>query len=466
MIILIFNAVFKVNYIAFHIGHVVACAQPISANNSQQQSVSQSPLQQTSQSQIQLQSQSQLQLQLQLQPQTQTQTISKPIASHSKSQPKKLPNIIKVQRTTTGPIQQLQTIPQQHTGNLLSGNAQQVVAIASPAGTTLNPTQLAGLANVQLTTGTGKNATAQLIHLPMMNLMGGNIVLTTANPTSATGANHISAITPGTGNQTMFHVQLSPNVSTKKNTTGTNRCNKHSQAKNNQKASNVKNQTVLGKTSHINAFAQSELLPSTLNKKSTAKTTTTETFQYNFSNNTLEPTNPQRGTTLIRPVMINSNCRQTNTTSGQEIQIQLRSTNDNVQVTNGTTYQQSQSYQSADSIDAIETVLANGGTILATAPNTLTTANTLNQSTNNGLVIVSLEKGMEIVQERFRPRKEQLRLLFEQLLNSCFTESDFNLVESSLTSILSHLQLNTNISTTSNAVATSTSTSTLASSKL
>lgn len=55
------------------------------------------------------------------------------------------------------------------------------------------------------------------------------------------------------------------------------------------------------------------------------------------------------------------------------------------------------------------------------------------------LVIVSLEKGVQIVQEQIKPRKDQLRQRFEQLLDQCFTDSDLKLIESSMVSVSDQL---------------------------
>lgn len=60
---------------------------------------------------------------------------------------------------------------------------------------------------------------------------------------------------------------------------------------------------------------------------------------------------------------------------------------------------------------------------------------------NQDLVIVSLEKGVQLVQEQIKPRKDQLRQRFEHLLEQCFTESDLKLIESAISSAEQQIQL-------------------------
>ncbi|KAI2799879.1 hypothetical protein BLOT_014307 [Blomia tropicalis] len=64
-------------------------------------------------------------------------------------------------------------------------------------------------------------------------------------------------------------------------------------------------------------------------------------------------------------------------------------------------------------------------------------SSTLDSSTDDNLVIVPLEKGVQIVEESIRPRKEQLRKRFNDLLDTCLTEADIELVETSIESMIS-----------------------------
>lgn len=56
---------------------------------------------------------------------------------------------------------------------------------------------------------------------------------------------------------------------------------------------------------------------------------------------------------------------------------------------------------------------------------------------DDGLGIVPLEKAMQMVGESIRPRKELLRKRFNELLDLCITESDMELVESTVEQLIS-----------------------------
>lgn len=79
---------------------------------------------------------------------------------------------------------------------------------------------------------------------------------------------------------------------------------------------------------------------------------------------------------------------------------------------------------------------ASGAQAASTAANVNSGA-TAASGGDDGLGIVPLEKAMQMVGESIRPRKELLRKRFNELLDLCITESDMELVESTVEQLIS-----------------------------
>ena len=353
------------------------------------------------------------------------------------------------QTTTTKCHQPLQTnfisMSKNKNSNNNSHQHHQVVAIATgpnngqqqqQTAIQISPQQLAGLAssgNIQLATTTGIGG-SKLIHLPFLNLAtvgGGNIVLTTANSHQQHSANPIqlkqqqqqSPSAKSTAHS--FQVQISGGSlgSAKILTSPKNRL---------MQAIPIEKTSTTFKT-NVDVSTQSDTLPSSAMLN-----------QLNFQQLINNQSNNQQKIKSQQIQLIST------IPTTKALQIQQQQLNGSAK----TTYQPvQQSYQLADS-SSISTPTSASTSINSspmmmkltndTQAPTSSTLNSTVQQQSNGLVIVSLEKGLETVQEQSRPRKKQLRQIFEQILESCFTESDFDLLESSLTSIATHFQLTNN----------------------
>nr|XP_027196154.1 putative uncharacterized protein DDB_G0292292 [Dermatophagoides pteronyssinus] len=312
---------------------------------------------------------------------------------------------------------------------------------ASTTAIQISPQQLAGLAssgNIQLATTTGIGG-SKLIHLPFLNLAtvgGGNIVLTTANSNQQHSANPIqlkqqqqqqSPSAKSTAHS--FQVQISGGSlgSAKILTSPKNRL---------MQAIPIEKTSTTFKT-NVDVSTQSDTLPSSAMLN-----------QLNFQQLINNQSNHQQKIKSQQIQLIST------IPTTKALQIQQQQLNGTAK----TTYQPvQQSYQLADSssistpTSASTSINSSPMMMKLTNDTQAPTSSTLNstvqqqqQQQSNGLVIVSLEKGLETVQEQSRPRKKQLYQIFEQILESCFTESDFDLLESSLTSIATHFQLTNN----------------------
>ena len=94
-------------------------------------------------------------------------------------------------------------------------------------------------------------------------------------------------------------------------------------------------------------------------------------------------------------------------------------------------------YQNEDSVCVKKEVIDSKDDILVAENTTQHLGPSNSVTVDDGLVIVPLEKGMQMVQESIRPRKEMLRKRFNELLDSCLTESDIELVEQTIEQLIS-----------------------------
>ncbi|KAH9420504.1 hypothetical protein DERP_000930 [Dermatophagoides pteronyssinus] len=420
----------QVNYIPFHLGHVLtsnntppsssSSSQPSNVqqqvSNNQQQRASTASTNQSIQTPVQVQIQQQ-----QPQPQTTTTKCHQPLQTNFISMSKN-------KNSNNNSHQHHQVVAIATGPN--NGQQQQQTAIQ------ISPQQLAGLAssgNIQLATTTGIGG-SKLIHLPFLNLAtvgGGNIVLTTANSNQQHSANPIQLKTTAT-TITISKIDCSfisggSLGSAKILTSPKNRL---------MQAIPIEKTSTTFKT-NVDVSTQSDTLPSSAMLN-----------QLNFQQLINNQSNHQQKIKSQQIQLIST------IPTTKPLQIQQQQLNGSAK----TTYQPvQQSYQLADSssistpTSASTSINSSPMMMKLTNDTQAPTSSTLNstvqqqqQQQSNGLVIVSLEKGLETVQEQSRPRKKQLRQIFEQILESCFTESDFDLLESSLTSIATHFQLTNN----------------------